>query len=61
MTVTLIILICHLTACDRIVVPVQTCINAEMQAQVIVAQTDIYQDGDEMIVRCEQGAKHAAH
>ena len=49
---TLIILICHLHACDRIAQPVESCINSAMQAQVILAQTDRYKEGDELQISC---------
>ena len=49
---TLIILICHLHACDRIAQRVESCINSAMQAQVILAQTDRYKEGDELQISC---------
>ncbi len=49
---TLIILICHLYVCDRIVQTVQSCTNSAMSAQMILAQTDRYQAGDQLVISC---------
>ncbi len=49
---TLIILICHMYACDRIAQPVETCINSAMMAQAILAQTNLYKEGDHLQINC---------